>query len=141
MYAVLLSIFILICLVLVVVVLLQSSKGGGLAGAFGGSSDVALLGGRSAGNLLTKLTGWLAGSFIVLALVLSILSSQIGGSETEEGIVARQQRQGTTNAVDVKAGASILDDLEMPAAEEAEGTGGEETPAEVPVGEPAPTTP
>ena len=141
MYAVLLTIFILVCLVLVIVVLLQSSKGGGLAGAFGGSSDVALLGGRSAGNLLTKLTGWLAGCFIVLALVLSILSAHLGGGEAEEGIVARQQRQGATNAVDVQAGASILDALEMPAAEEAEGAGSEETPAEDPAGEPVPVTP
>ena len=130
MYAVLLTLFILVCLVLVIVVLLQSSKGGGLAGAFGGSSDVALLGGRSAGNLLTKLTGWFAGAFIVLALLLSILSSRVGEEGQQEGVVARSHRQTTSNAVDVQAGASILDDLEMPAAEEA-GTG-EEVPAETP---------
>jgi len=63
---------------LAVVVLLQSGKGGGLA-AMGGSGTMpteGILGGRQATNLLTRAT-WTSGTiFMVLALVLSIMSSR-----------------------------------------------------------------
>jgi len=146
MYAILLTIFLLVCLALIIVVLMQSSKGGGLAGAFGGSSDAALLGGRSAGNLLSRATGYLAGSFIVLALVLSLMSSRQGSGQIEEGVIARQQREAASNQLDVAPGASILDEIQtegmtedVPPAESGEApaeSGGDE-----PVGEPQPSTP
>ena len=78
MYGILLFILILDGLFLSVVVLLQSGKGGGLA-AMGGSGTTpteGILGGRQATNLLTRAT-WTSGTvFMVLALVLSILSSR-----------------------------------------------------------------
>jgi preprotein translocase subunit SecG len=61
-----------------VVVLLQSGKGGGLAamGGSGTSPTDGILGGRQATNLLTRAT-WTSGTvFMVLALVLSIMSSR-----------------------------------------------------------------
>ncbi|MEN8374695.1 MAG: preprotein translocase subunit SecG [Gemmatimonadota bacterium] len=72
-FAVLLTIGVL----LMVVVLLQAGKGGGLA-AMGGAnaSTDSVLGGRQAATLLTKLSWWFGGSFLVLALVLSIMSSR-----------------------------------------------------------------
>ena len=81
MYGFLLFLLVLDGLFLAVVILLQSGKGGGLA-AMGGSGTTpteGILGGRQATNLLTRAT-WSAGSaFMVLALVLSILSSRAGG--------------------------------------------------------------
>ena len=81
MYGFLLFLLIVDGLFLSVVILLQSGKGGGLA-AMGGSGTTpteGILGGRQATNLLTRAT-WSAGSaFMVLALVLSILSSRAGG--------------------------------------------------------------
>ena len=78
MYGFLLAILILDGLFLGVVVLLQSGKGGGLA-AMGGSGTMpteGILGGRQATNLLTRAT-WTSGTiFMVLALVLSIMSSR-----------------------------------------------------------------
>ncbi|MDT8342423.1 MAG: preprotein translocase subunit SecG [Longimicrobiales bacterium] len=78
MYGFLLAILILDGLFLGVVILLQAGKGGGLA-AMGGSGTTAadgILGGRQATNLLTRAT-WSAGAtFMVLALVLSIMSSR-----------------------------------------------------------------
>lgn len=78
MYGFLLAILILDGLFLAVVVLLQSGKGGGLA-AMGGSGTMptdGILGGRQATNLLTRAT-WTSGTiFMVLALVLSIMSSR-----------------------------------------------------------------
>jgi len=78
MYGFLLALLILDGLFLAVVILLQSGKGGGLA-AMGGSGTMpteGILGGRQATTLLTRAT-WTSGTiFMVLALVLSIMSSR-----------------------------------------------------------------
>ena len=77
MYGILLSILVVDGLFLGVVILLQSGKGGGLAAVGGGAGMTeGLLGGRQATTVLTRAT-WVAGTiFMVLALVLSILSSR-----------------------------------------------------------------
>lgn len=84
MYGFLLAILIIDGLFLGVVVLLQSGKGGGLA-AMGGSGTMpteGILGGRQATNLLTRAT-WTTGTvFMVLALVLSIMSSRAAAPES-----------------------------------------------------------
>lgn len=77
MYGFLLAILVLDGLFLAVVILLQSGKGGGLA-AMGGSAAMTegILGGRQATTVLTRAT-WVAGTiFMVLAFILSILSSR-----------------------------------------------------------------
>lgn len=77
MYAVLLTILVLDAVFLGVVILLQSGKGGGLAAMGGGTASTEmLLGGRQAATVLTR-ASWIAGGlFMLLALVLSILSSR-----------------------------------------------------------------
>jgi preprotein translocase subunit SecG len=77
MYGFLLAVLVLDGIFLGVVILLQSGKGGGLA-AMGGSAAMTegILGGRQATTVLTRAT-WIAGTaFMVLAFVLSILSSR-----------------------------------------------------------------
>ncbi|MCB1161174.1 MAG: preprotein translocase subunit SecG [Candidatus Krumholzibacteriia bacterium] len=114
MYAVLLTLFILVCLVLMVVVLLQSSKGGGLAGAFGGGgSDSSVLGGRSAATFLGKLTVWLAVSFMALALILAVLSSRTRQTASPDGgIISRRQQSGALDVYNVQNDGSILNQIE-----------------------------
>lgn len=78
MYGFLLIVFVLTGLFLSVVILLQAGKGGGLAamGGGGGTGTDGILAGRQATSFLTRAT-WIAGSmFMVLALVLSIMSSR-----------------------------------------------------------------
>ncbi len=77
MYGILLAVLILDGIFLGVVVLLQSGKGGGLAAMGGGAAATdGILGGRQATTMLTRAT-WVTGStFMVLALVLSIMSSR-----------------------------------------------------------------
>jgi len=77
MYGFLLSLLVLDGVFLGIVILLQSGKGGGLAAVGGGAAMTeGLLGGRQATTVLTRAT-WTAGTvFMVLALVLSILSSR-----------------------------------------------------------------
>ena len=138
MYAVLLTLFILVSLVLMVIVLLQSSKGGGLAGALGGGSDSSVMGGRSAATFLGKLTVWLAVSFMALALILAIMSSRVSTVDVNEGgIIAKRQQQGSLDVFDVEEGGTILDQIQTEGFE----AGGEESTDETPApsqGEPAP---
>jgi preprotein translocase subunit SecG len=76
MYGLLLGLLILDGIFLSVVILLQAGKGGGLAAMGGGAAATDVLGGRQATTLLTRAT-WTGGTlFMVLALVLSIMSSQ-----------------------------------------------------------------
>lgn len=78
MYGFLLTVLVLDGLFLAIVILLQSGKGGGLAAVGGGGGTMAegVLGGRQATTVLTRAT-WIAGAiFMVMALVLSILSSR-----------------------------------------------------------------
>src|SRR5512137_2805079 len=61
------------CLVLIFLVLIQLPKKDAGAGlAFGGGATDALFGAGS-GNVLTKITKYAAGTFFVLALVLSLM--------------------------------------------------------------------
>jgi preprotein translocase subunit SecG len=126
MYAVFLTIFILVCLVLMVVVLLQASKGGGLAGAFGGGSDSSVLGGRSAATFLGKLTVWLAASFMALALLLAVLSSRTRSASAPESIIHRRQQSGALDVYNVEEGPSLIDQIQTQPAP-ASGTEGQAT--------------
>lgn len=76
MYRLLLAFLILDGLFLSVVILLQSGKGGGLAAMGGGAAATdGVMGGRQATTMLTRAT-WTSGTiFMVVALVLSIMSS------------------------------------------------------------------
>lgn len=78
MFGILLTLLVLDGILLMVVVLLQAGKGGGLAamGGGGGAGTDSFMGGRQATTVLTKSTWVSSGVFLVLALVLSIMSSQ-----------------------------------------------------------------
>ena len=66
------------CVLLVLLVLLQLPKKEAGAGvAFGGAATDALFGAGS-GNVLTKITKWLAGGFFVLAIALAIIGKPKG---------------------------------------------------------------
>lgn len=84
MYGFLLAVMVLDGLFLSVVILLQAGKGGGLAAVGGGGGTMAdgVLGGRQATTVLTRAT-WTAGTiFMVLALILSIMSSRAAAPES-----------------------------------------------------------
>lgn len=67
------------CIGLVVVVLLQKGKGVGFAGAFGtGAGTEAVFGPRTSRSLPQRITYTMAGLFMGLALVLSLLSGRVG---------------------------------------------------------------
>jgi preprotein translocase subunit SecG len=63
-----------VSILLISLVLMQASQGGGLSGTFGGNAASSVLGGQNAGNVLSRITTWLATLFLSLAVVMSMLS-------------------------------------------------------------------
>lgn len=78
LYTFLLTLLVIDCGVVIGAILLQSGKGGGLAASFGGasSSPDAFIGIRQAGNLLTNISWWGGGAFLVLAFILQMMSTR-----------------------------------------------------------------
>ena len=101
MYKLLLALLILDGLVLTAVVLLQSGQGGGLASMGGGQGTENLIGGRQAVTLLTKMTWITGGTFLGLALLLSVLSSR----DATRGSILRDQFQQNAPATAPATGA------------------------------------
>jgi preprotein translocase subunit SecG len=121
MYGFLLGILILDGIFLGIVVLLQSGKGGGLAAMGGGvSATEGILAGRQATTVLTRATWITGGAFMVLALVLSILSSR---AQQPQSILQDQFQQTAPAPEPILPGLS-----DTPAADEGGTTGGEEPP-------------
>ena len=77
----------IVSLMLIAVVLMQASQGGGLSGTFGGNAASSVLGGQNAGNVLSKITTWLATIFLTLAVVISMLT---GPSDTGATSLVKQ---------------------------------------------------
>ena len=76
----------IVSVLLISVVLMQASQGGGLSGTFGGNAASSVLGGQNAGNVLSRITTWLATTFLALAVIISILS----GPDTSSGSIVQQ---------------------------------------------------
>ncbi|MGE0615571.1 MAG: preprotein translocase subunit SecG [Bacteriovoracia bacterium] len=62
------------CFLLILVVLIQSGKGAEISASFAGSSQT-IFGSSGGANFFTKLTGTLAGIFMLTSLVLTIMGS------------------------------------------------------------------
>lgn len=82
MFAVLLTLYLIVCFFLVVTVLLQRSEGGAL-GIGGGGGNI--LSGRGAADALTRTTTVLGAAFLILSLVLTMMSQKEAPSVVEKG--------------------------------------------------------
>lgn len=91
MEAVLLSIHLIVAIALVVSILLQRSEGGALG--IGGSSQGAMMTTRSAGDLLTRTTKWLAVVFLANSLLLGWFAANREGETTVIEQAVEQDRQ------------------------------------------------
>lgn len=67
-----LVIFVLVALLMIFIILMQRPKSEGLGAAFGGGVTENIFGAQTT-NVLTKITGWLAGLFFALTFLLSVL--------------------------------------------------------------------
>src|ERR1700683_3914605 len=86
------------CVLLVLLVLLQLPKKDAGAGlAFGGAATDALFGAGS-GNVLTKITKYVAGGFFGLALLLAILSAHMA-NETAGSALIKALGAGSSSSI------------------------------------------
>jgi preprotein translocase subunit SecG len=82
MYALVMTVHVVVCIFLIIVVLLQSGKAADLAGAFGGMGSQTAFGPRGSATLLSKATTISAVLFMVTSLSLSILATRYAGLGT-----------------------------------------------------------
>jgi preprotein translocase subunit SecG len=95
MYAFLIIIHVLVCLVLILVVLLQAGRGGGMSEMLGGGQPQSLFGTQT-NVFMTRATEVCAVLFVVTSLSLGILSTQRGKSLIEgQRRAARALEKGT----------------------------------------------
>ena len=66
-------IHVIVSLALILIILLQQGKSADLAAAFGGQGSQTAFGPRSAANVLTKATTWLAVVFVFTSVALTVL--------------------------------------------------------------------
>jgi preprotein translocase subunit SecG len=67
------AIHVIVSLTLILIILLQQGKSADLAAAFGGQGSQTAFGPRSASNVLTKATTWLAVVFVVTSITLTVM--------------------------------------------------------------------
>ena len=76
----LLVVYVFVTLLMILIILMQRPKSEGLGAAFGGGVTENIFGAQTT-NVLTKITGWLAGIFFFLTFALSVLyAHRVGGS-------------------------------------------------------------
>ena len=84
----------IISVLLITVVLMQASQGGGLSGTFGGNAASSMLGGQNAGNVLSRITTWLATLFLTLAVLIRVLTSK---SDSSASSLVKNAAEGREN--------------------------------------------
>ena len=101
----------IVSILLIALVLMQASQGGGLSGTFGGNAASSVLGGQNAGNVLSRITTWLATLFLSLAVVISVLTgpSDTGSSSLVKAAADSRPVVPPTDVVDPAAGEATLD--------------------------------
>src|SRR5207248_5021646 len=78
---VILAIDMVVAVLMTLVILTQRPKSEGLGAAFGGGVTENIFGAQTT-NVLTKVTGWLAGFFFLLTFVLSILYARKANTQS-----------------------------------------------------------
>ena len=112
MTALLITLYILVCLFLILVVLLQQGKGADLAGAFGGGGSQTSFGPRGTANIMHRMTTVSFVLFVVLSMTLAILSGKRHESVMESVTVATPTPVASQSAAEPALAAPAPSDTE-----------------------------
>lgn len=99
MYALIISVIILLAVLLVLVVLAQNPKGGGLSSQFGGSGATQIMGVKKTGDLLEKLTWGFALGIMLLTLSTNFFIDTVQPSIDSPNIESATQQTILPNAI------------------------------------------
>ena len=91
---VLLSLLVVDAVALIVLILVQQGKGADVGAAFGSGSSNTVLGSAGGGNLMTRVTTWLAIAFFVLAFGLAYTAKERAAQVNALGIPQVVERAG-----------------------------------------------
>jgi preprotein translocase subunit SecG len=83
---VLLSLLVIDAVALIVLILIQQGKGADVGAAFGSGSSNTVLGSSGGGNLMTKITTWLAIAFFMIAFGLAYTAKERAAQANTLGI-------------------------------------------------------
>ncbi len=111
LFAILLVLFLIVCVFICLLILVQSDKGGGISGAIGGLSGANnFLGTQDTANVLTKGTYIFGAVFLVLCVLMTLFEP--GGGTVKSGLQKRAEKVQTVTPVPASAfGADgIVDD-------------------------------
>lgn len=110
-YGISLVIFVIICLSLVGIILLQASKTGGMGTAMGQQAMGAAFGGESGDKLLVKITGGLAGGYMLLAIIINLILSPGTAVPGNESIIGKraQTAESILNPIEFAPAATEID--------------------------------
>jgi len=102
LFAILLVLFLLVCVFICLLILIQSDKGGGISGAIGGLSGAnSFLGTQDTANVLTKGTYIFGAVFLVLCVLMTLFEP--GGGVAKSGLQKRAERVQTVTPVPASA--------------------------------------
>jgi preprotein translocase subunit SecG len=111
---VLLSLLVIDAFALIVLILVQQGKGADVGAAFGSGSSNTVLGSSGGGNLMTKITTWLAIAFFLIAFGLAYTAKERAAQANSLGIPQALENADVLPALDST-------DRENPADEEPAG--------------------
>ena len=83
---VLLSLLVVDAVALIVLILVQQGKGADVGAAFGSGSSNTVLGSAGGGNLMTRITTWLAIAFFLIAFGLAYTAKERAAQVNSLGI-------------------------------------------------------
>lgn len=81
LYGILTVLLIIVSILLILLVLMQKTKGAEIGAVFGSGAAKAVLG-ASAATILTKITYWLGGIFLVIVLAMAYISNHMATSKS-----------------------------------------------------------
>lgn len=103
----LLVIYMLVTVLMILIILMQRPKSEGLGAAFGGGVTDNIFGAQTS-NVLTKITGWLAGTFFFLTFALSVVyAHRSSGSGALRQELMKTLPTAPVSAASPPAGASV----------------------------------
>jgi preprotein translocase subunit SecG len=103
-FALLVILYVFVCIFLIIVVLFQQGKGADLAGAFGGGGSSTNFGPRSRTNYLHWVTTCSFVLFVVLSMSLAIIQGNRGGSVLEKAPPAQETAEQAPGPADMVPG-------------------------------------
>ncbi len=80
------ALHLIVAVLLVGIVLIQRGQGADMGASFGGGGAQTLFGSRGSGSFLGKVTGALAGVFMLTSLSLAFFTQQQAGSSVEHAV-------------------------------------------------------